>query len=78
METKIEKVFTREEKQKILSFTLDNLGRATFKGLLIGGVSSILLRSRLLGLFIFSYTLGISLRESNDFIFENVKNNSSV
>jgi hypothetical protein len=73
MEASIQRVFTREEKQKILSFTLDNLGKAAFKGLILGGATSFVLRSRTLGVFVFSYMLGNSLRESNDYIFNNFK-----
>ena len=73
MEASIQRVFTREEKQKILSYTLDNLGKAAFKGVLLGGATSVALRSRTLGVFVFAYMLGNSLRESNDFIFNNYK-----
>lgn len=73
MEASIQRVFTREEKQKILSFTLDNLGKAAFKGLLLGGTTTFILRSKTLGILSFSYMLGNSLRESNDYIFNNFK-----
>jgi hypothetical protein len=66
MEASIQRVFTREEKQKILSFTLDNLGKAAFKGLLLAGTTTFILRSKTLGILSFSYMLGNSLRESND------------
>jgi hypothetical protein len=73
MESSIKRVFSREEKKTILSFTLDNLGKAAFKGLILGGAATVFLKNRSVGLFIFSYMLGRSLRESNDFIFINYK-----
>ncbi len=73
MEASIQRVFTREEKQKILSFTLDNLGKDAFKGMLLGGTTTLLFKSKTLGVLAFSYMLGSSLRESNDCIFESFK-----
>jgi len=73
MNSSLKRVFTRDEKKKILSYTLDNLGQAAFQGALLGMGTTFILRSRLIGLIAFSYMLGKSLRESNDYIFENFK-----
>jgi len=72
------RIFNKEEKQKILNYTLDNLGQAAMKGLLIGGFFRIVFRSRTLALFSFGYMLGMSLRDSNTYILNNFKIGDSV
>ena len=67
------RVFTSEEKQKILNFTLDNVAAGALKGLFIGGALRMVTKNKVLGLFAFSYMVGMSLRESNDYILTTCK-----
>lgn len=69
------KVLSKEEKRRIINFTLDNLAMATSKGILVGSAAGLLLRSYKVGWFVMAYIVGHSLRYSNDYIVEQLKEN---
>ena len=69
----IPKILTKQEKKKIINFTLDNMALATTKGILAGSALGLLFRSYNLGWFVLAYIVGNSLRYSNDYIIEQLK-----
>lgn len=72
MENTTNKILKREEKKQILDFTLDNLAKGALKGLIFYIIfSKIKVGGRFLPLFAFSYCIGMSLRESNEYLVEN-------
>jgi hypothetical protein len=73
MERRIPKVLSREEKQKIMNFTLDSISMGFLKGFLAAFVIKRFFNRRAIPFFCFSYFIGISLRESNEYIFENFR-----
>ena len=69
------KILLKQEKRKIINFTLDNLALATTKGILAGSAVGLLFRSYNIGWFVMAYMVGNSLRYSNDYIVEQLKEN---
>ena len=69
------KILSKQEKRKIINFTLDNLALATTKGMLAGSAFGLLFRSYNIGWFVMAYMVGNSLRYSNDYIVEQLKEN---
>ena len=67
------KILTKQEKRNIINFTLDNMALATTKGILAGSALALLFRSYNIGWFVLAYTVGNSLRYSNDYIIEQIK-----
>lgn len=66
--------YSGDDKRKIINHTLDNLALSIFRGALLGSGIYLLTRSKALSLFGFSYMLGVSLRDSNDYILRNYHN----
>jgi len=69
------KVLSKEEKRRIINFTLDNLAMATTKGILAGTAAGFIFRSSNIGWFVMAFMVGHSLRYSNDYIVEQLKEN---
>jgi hypothetical protein len=74
MERKIQKVLSREEKQKIMNFTLDSMSMGCLKGVLAAFILNKFFKRGAIPILGFSYFVGMSLRESNEYIFENYRN----
>jgi len=63
----------RDERKKVLDYTLNSLLMGTLKGAAVGFPIRIIFRSPALGYFILAYSIGISLHKSNDFLLESLK-----
>jgi hypothetical protein len=68
-----QKVLEKEDKRKIIDYTLNNLAKSALIGGVTGGSVSILFKRRALGIFIFSYFIGKSLAESNNYLADQLK-----
>jgi hypothetical protein len=66
-------LITKDEKNRIVNITLDNLSAATVKGLFFGGMTGLLFRSKMVGLFVLSYSIGSSLSKSEEYLADNLK-----
>lgn len=62
----------RELRKKVLEYTLNNIFVGTLKGALIALPVALLFRSKMIGYFVLSYSVGIYLSKSNDFLVENI------
>jgi len=59
-------VFTKNDKNKILNTTLDITSKGFITGSLLGGSLSLITKNKYIGLFVFSYAIGNSIKESED------------
>ena len=67
------KALNKQEKREINDKIFRDISYGLAQGVIIGGLLSKLLRSKTLGLFCLTFSIGNSLRKSNDYILEKYK-----